>query len=819
MNRSSLFGSPATGLERLGRIIFLAVVGAILIIAAAGCAAMARHRTSQLYGPEHPVDRAVTAEVATASTVQFERDVRPILFNRCAVCHGCYDAPCQLKLTSFEGVDRGATKAKVYPTARLRADDPTRLYTDARSTTAWRGKGFFPVLNERDQSSGTNLQASILFRLLALKSRHPFPGIEAPDGEVDSHPIPPARDYGLWPETMGFGLSREEACPALDELDRYEEERPLQGMPFGLPPLAAPELQLLSAWLGTGAKGVPAGTADPAPKDRSALERWEQFLNADGAKQQLVSRYLFEHLFLANLHFSAKPEGSFYKLVRSRTAPGQPIDEIASRRPYDDPGVPRPYYRFRPEYEGIIAKTHLPYLLDDARLARYRSLFLDPQYEVDQLPSYSPEITSNPFKTFEKIPPISRYRFLLDEAQFAVMSFIKGPVCRGDRAVNVIDDRFWVFFVAPEKDSIAADGEFLSRQSAHLHLPAEAESNALMINWLSYARKQREYMEARSARIKEKLNELRGVDLDLIWNGDGSNTNAALTVFRHYDSATVVQGLVGEPPKTAWVMGYPLLERIHYLLVAGFDVYGNASHQLMTRLYMDFLRMEGEQNFLAFLPRHVRVAEREHWYRDVGRRTRNEMDALADPDLQDPAIEYRSGDPKAELFAMLRARLGNAHSVKFALPSSAPSSLRAIGEVRGIAASLMPEMSLVRVRGRTGTDALYTLLHDRAHLNVAVFYREDARLVPAEDSMTVVPGVLGAYPNAFFAVDEEQLGDFSARIGALSTPEDYRALVDRYGIRRSNPQFWAETDWFQQAYRAAEPVTGGLLDYYRLENR
>ena len=56
----------------------------------------------------------------------------------------------------------------------------------------------------------------------------------------------------------------------------------------------------------------------------------------------------------------------------------------------------------------------------------------------------------------------------------------------------------------------------------------------------------------------------------------GSNRNAALTVFRHFDSASVVQGPGRRGrPKTAWVIGYPLFERIYYLLVAGYDVYGN----------------------------------------------------------------------------------------------------------------------------------------------------------------------------------------------------------------------------------------------------
>jgi hypothetical protein len=68
--------------------------------------------------------------------------------------------------------------------------------------------------------------------------------------------------------------------------------------------------------------------------------------------------------------------------------------------------------------------------------------------------------------------------------------------------------------------------------------------------------------------------------------------------------------MVGTNPKTTWVLGYPLFERIHYLLVAGFDVYGNVGHQLATRAYMDFLRMESEFAFLALLPAQARKTER-----------------------------------------------------------------------------------------------------------------------------------------------------------------------------------------------------------------
>ena len=59
-------------------------------------------------------------------------------------------------------------------------------------------------------------------------------------------------------------------------------------------------------------------------------------------------------------------------------------------------------------------------------------------------------------------------------------------------------------------------------------------------------------------------------------------------------------------------------------MVAGFDVYGNLGHQLNTRLYMDFLRTEGEDFFLTFLPSKERKAIRDEWYQGI--RQRNKED-------------------------------------------------------------------------------------------------------------------------------------------------------------------------------------------------
>ena len=82
---------------------------------------------------------------STTTTVSFLANVKPILDRRCVVCHSCYNAPCQLKLSSYEGLDRGGSKAVVYKGSRLRAQDPTRLFIDAHSTAEWRAEGFHSV--------------------------------------------------------------------------------------------------------------------------------------------------------------------------------------------------------------------------------------------------------------------------------------------------------------------------------------------------------------------------------------------------------------------------------------------------------------------------------------------------------------------------------------------------------------------------------------------------------------------------------------------------------------------------------------------------
>ncbi len=83
-------------------------------------------------------------------------------------------------------------------------------------------------------------------------------------------------------------------------------------------------------------KGSPACAAVRMTYQRAVTE-WEAFFNGASLKAQLMSRYMYEHLFLADIYFDEIGTGEHFRMVRSTTPPGQPIDIIATRRPVRRP--------------------------------------------------------------------------------------------------------------------------------------------------------------------------------------------------------------------------------------------------------------------------------------------------------------------------------------------------------------------------------------------------------------------------------------------------------------------------------------------------
>ncbi|WP_281184995.1 fatty acid cis/trans isomerase [Trichlorobacter lovleyi] len=744
--------------------------------------------------------------------IDYQKEVKPLLDKRCTVCHSCYNSPCQLKLDSFEGLDRGASKQAVYNGTRLHTMEPTRLFVDAQTTGQWRTKGFSSVTGS---TVSGNLNDSLMIQMLAHK-------IKNPKSSGDYHP-----------EADDLTCAKDQ-----DELGSYLAKHPNRGMPFGFPPLRQDEFNLIAGWLVQGAKGPDAAQQQeltlPKAADARAVAQWETFLNQDGPKHGMTARYLYEHLFLAHLKF-ATGTSEFFELVRSRTPPGTPLELIPSVRPYDDPGVARVYYRFRKIHSTIVHKTHMVVGLDDAYLKRIQELFIQPEWlQTPHLMGYEPQLSANPFLVYEQIPPRSRYQFLLDNAKYIIMTFIHGPVCKGQIALNVIDDHFWVMFMDPAHDLMVTYPGFVRLHSDTLRMPIERGSDMGIFSAVSdrYSKGALTFYQARQNFYA--AHHYAGLGYEAIWKGNRPADAPLLTVYRHFDNASVHKGALGNLPKTLWVIDYPLLERIYYALVAGFDVYGNVAHQLSLRLYMDTLRMEGESYFLDFLPADKRQELMQSWYLGLDLKKVEYY-----PSPRPARITFATNDPKREFVEQLVDKhLLPATGIAFdpinylragAGYPKLPEKLRSMGDYllafRSLARPGMPFIAMIndynanlaylRIRLNNGKDLVHSVVINRWHDNVAFLFGEDGRLDPARDDADFIPGLIGSYPNYFFDVAEYDLPDFFQLLSNFKgTPEDL-ARLKKYGINRADDRFWDSYDWFQKRFDQESPVNGGLLDLNR----
>ncbi len=744
-------------------------------------------------------------------------EVKPILDKRCVSCHSCYNSPCQAKLSSFEGVDRGGSKDLVYNVARLSAMDPTRLFIDAKSTQEWREKDFYSLTESFDTNTSHN--DSIMIHMLNDKMEHP---------EIIGEYAPEKDDL---------------VCPRnSEEMGEYLEDKPNHGMPYGFPALKKDEYTTLAQWLQQGANGPTdvqqANITSASPDVAAEIKKWESFLNLPDPKHAMTARYLYEHYFLAHINFLEIPTES-YELVRSTTPAPQPIDVIPTLRPFDDPGKTF-YYRFQRIHSTIVHKTHMVVKFDDAELARVNELFIKPKWpETPHKVGYESKMSSNPFVSFSQIPARSRYQFLLDHNHYIIMTFIRGPVCRGQMALNSIHDHFWLMFQDPEYDLSVQNPYFLIRQSDNLSLPIETVSqNIFMTLSDEYRDKGLAYYKAKEV-LTDTLHP-SGFGLEAIWKGNTPKDSPLLTIYRHFDSASVYRGTVGELPRTMWVMDFPQLERLYYALVAGYDVYGNLSHQTNIRRYMDFLRIEGEVNFLAYMPEEKRLDMLKSWYigdddvqdfTEEDRVNRRPTQIVYKTDhFQSEFIEqvvnghilkstgiafddinyYKQGEhpPKMpETFNTYEDLLNGARSL------TAPGT----GFMEHIVDSGLNTMHLRIINPDGGSD-VYTLIVNRWHNNANSMFTEEKQLDSTKDTIDFVPGTRASYVNIFGVIHYSDLSDFFDMIANYDGSETYKNKIHKYFISRSDEKFWETFDWFQNYFNEADPLEAGLYDlnrYYR----
>ena len=752
---------------------------------------------------------------ASAADISFNKDVKPIIDRKCVVCHGCYDAPCQLKLESMTGLDRGANKTLVYDGTRTKAVAPTRLFEDASTTEQWRGMGFYSVLK-----SQADAQTSLLHSMIALGKENPV------------------TENARLPEHIQLGIARVNECPTTKQFHDYAEDRPFEGMPLAVTGLTDAEFKTMETWINAGAP-LGTDTVQLTPADRASIAQWETFLNYSDARHFLVARWLYEHLFIAHLYFSDIGENKrpvFFNLVRSRTAPGEPIQVISTLRPNDDPGGPF-WYRLRPVLGSVVHKNHTTFALNAAKLERTKQQFLGGDWHVDRIPKFDYEQRANPFVTFAAIPAQARYQFMLDDAEYFIRTFIRGPVCRGQIATDVIRDHFWAIFQEPEQDLFITDAEYRAKVSPLLGLPGQKDSILkLGPEWLSFKGNRNEYLKLRD----EAYNAAQpsGPNFTTVWDGDGHNENALLTIFRHHDNSSVRRGLIGSVPRTFWLMDYPLLERSYYDLVANFNVFGNVAHQAQTRLYFDLIRNGSEINFLRLMPPESRKKILNDWYQGSAKiklfLSYTELD-----DTQPTGMTFKTTDPKQEFAKRLLTELRNVNATPDdpinrceTTPchrNDVSAAQQVIDDLLSTVAahraetmpmiSYMPDVTMLTIE--TDSDdvpQVFSLVRNRSHSNVAFMMAESLRYQPEQDTLTIRPGILGSYPNFGFAVPEDQATAFITAFRAGKSAEDFDLLVARWGVRRTHPKFWQYLDGYHKWLEQDDPLQSGILDINRYKN-
>ena len=750
----------------------------------------------------------------SAKKVDYLRDVKPILDKRCVTCHSCYNSPCQAKFSSYEGIDRGASKLLVYDALRLKAAKPTRLFIDAKNTEEWRKKGFFSITSTLDTNASYN--SSIMMYMLHDKKEHPKV-IGSYKPEADKLVCPRNRQ----------------------EMGDYLDDKPNHGMPYGFTQLKDKEYTILTNWIAQGAKGPDKKSLKrlKTPSDKAAKEikKWETFFNKQDPKHSVTARYLYEHLFLAHLHF--KDTGrEFYKLVRSKTPFPQKIEIIPTVRPFDDPKVDKFYYRLEKIYSTIVHKTHMVFELDDKKMDRIKKLFIQTKWiGKPHYIDYETKTSANPFVAFAQIPVKSRYQFLLNNSHYIVMTFIRGPVCRGQMALNVIHDHFWVMFQDPKYDVSVTNPNFLLLQADNLSMPIETSTQSLLETFSDkYRDRYRRYFIAKQKLYRQMYP--KGQGLEAIWKGDRAQDAPLLTIYRHFDSASVQKGVVGELPRTMWVIDYPQFERIYYALVAGYNVFGNISHQTNIRRYMDFLRLEGEINFISYMPNKIRVPMLKSWYINSSM-----IKDGADVRLyhRDTSIVYKTKHPKTEFIeAVVRHHILKSTNIHFdkinyykegVKPPKMPKKFNSKNDlINGLKSLTAPGTEFVkhltdnnintimlRIKIPNREDNVGTIVINRWHDNVDSMFNEKGTLNSSLDTLDFIDKQIGSYPNMFAVVDYKDLPDFFDLIKNFDGSERYIKKAKKYFIQRGDSNFWQTYDWFQKYFNKKEPIKSGLYDLNR----
>ena len=777
-----------------------------LMIVVMGVVVLQACGTTEKESPDTPTG------TSKSEPVSFTRDIKPIFDTKCVSCHACYDAPGQLDLRSVKGIQRGSMNIDPYA-VRDKPVEPTFVWNSANTLDDWRKMGFFSVIEGgRD---------SIMGKMLALGHANPVePNAQFPaDIKIDA-------------------FERENYLPNKYEIDGYIEQYPKQGMPLAVSGLTDEEYEATMSWLENGAP-FDHEAPEPTAKELAQIQKWEDFLNADDKPSRLAARYIFEHLFLVNFYFEDREDANSFIIVRSTTPSGEDTVPVYQHLPNGEVDEEF-YYRFMLlDLTDCVKNTRLQMLASDAKLGRFKTIFSEEDWSVDQLPGYTDAERFDPLGTFRAIPAKVRYKFLLAISWYHRGMITHGPSCRGNEAVGAVRDVGWDMFENPETSLYVNDAQYRAEVDPLLSLQINPTDvlNAILMR--------HKYVEHHTEATKRALARAKKLgyraDMTDIWRGERPDDVPLVHYIRHDQNAYVVEGNVEgnwvpqDFPKTVHVFNLPLMEAAIYSAVINYDLFGTLlSHVVASRQVFGLSRIDTELNFLRFLPREVRRPLFKSWYKGPLSAADLKSEGVIAPDDTIPTdIKYSTDDPKREFYEKLLEYMGPSVNANDPInrPKPGDSADRITNALRSIVAAsreqeptwrkfktLLPEAIFLRIDRSGQEPAIYTMTHDRDYANKAFLTMELQEDIPGNAKVSILEGAYTSYPNFMFRIDEDEVEQFASTLVDADTQEKFTAVVERWGIRRSSPDFWPVLNSVTAYVKRTNPRKAGTFDINRYKN-
>jgi hypothetical protein len=148
---------------------------------------------------------------------------------------------------------------------------------------------------------------------------------------------------------------------------------------------------------------------------------------------------------------------------------------------------------------------------------------------------------------------------------------------------------------------------------------------------------------------------------------------------------------------------------------------------------------------------------------------------------------------------------------------AADALMRKLHKSRSESIRNTPDLMYLRVLVDGEEDIHYSLMVNKSYKHVSSLLGNEANDLRDQknDTLTVVRGFSGSYPNVFLAVPFDKLDEFIEDSMKAKDMDEYQQYVAKYAIRRTNDSFWEHSDWFQKKFAEAEPVEAGILDLNR----